>query len=536
MKLRPYQENSVNQARTSIAKNRAVIIQGATGTGKTPIMAAICEMATQKNKRVWIIVPRTELLGQASSHLRKWNVSHGIIDPSHNESRAYKIHVVSKDTLIRRYDRVKNAPDLILWDECHIAIDQQITAYNNFPDTKFIGMTATPERGDGRGLSIEAGGIYDDLILGESIPWMIERGYLSQGKYYAPPIDGLEELHKKGTDYDAKELDSLLKRKKVYGKAIEHYRDLADGKPALVFCRDVKSAYETAEKFSQAGYLFECIEGKMSKGKRKILIDALSQGKIHGLTNCEIATYGLDIPRVEVGICLRPTFSRALYYQMYGRTIRPYQGKEYAIFIDHVDNWKEHTSPSFPNILPFDLENVDWNFHGREKRKRASNEIQRQLAYCPECLGWTTGLLKCHLCGAELKRRDKKKIELIDTKLEEVQRTKLKDLPPEEKREVQDNINEIVQKFEMENAIGKMNPGAVGEMIELCDKLGNNIMWVYRQFTKGNIMVNVSLLQEIARQKKFKHGWVWFQKKRLLEQMENENKMMENYHQAGLFR
>jgi superfamily II DNA or RNA helicase len=500
------------------------MIQGATGTGKTPIEAQICEMASAKKNRTWIIVPRTELLSQASNHLKKWNVSHGIIDPTHNESRAYNVHVVSKDTLIRRYGKIKNHPDLILWDEAHLALDQQITAYENFPNTKFVGLTATPERGDGRGLSIEAGGIYDDLILGESIPWFIERGYLSNYKYFAPPLEGLENLHKQGTDYKADEFDKFLESKKIYGQAIEHYGDLAQGKPALGFCRDVKSAYETAERFSKY-WKFHCIEGKMRKGQRRAMIEALTKGEIDGLFNCELATYGLDIPRIEVIIQLRYTASRSLQYQIWGRGLRPYPGKEHCIIIDHVNNWEEFTNPSYPEKLPLDLEHLDWNFHGREKRKWSKKEREQSLTYCVKCLGWTTGLLKCHLCGAELKKRVQKKIETIDAQLEEVQRTKMKDLPWEEKREAQDKINNIIEQFEIDNKLGRMNPGAVGDMISLCDQLGNNIMWVYRQFTKGAVMVNVGLLQEIARQKGFKNGWAWYQKKRLVDEIE-KNRMV----------
>jgi superfamily II DNA or RNA helicase len=533
MKLREYQKNSVIQARQSLYKNRAIIIQGATGTGKTPIMAAICEMATVKKRRVWIIVPRTELLSQAKSHLKKYNVPHGIIDPTHNESLAYKIHVVSKDTLIRRYDRIKNPPDLILWDESHIALDQQITAYNNFPNTKFIGLTATPERGDGRGLSSQAGGIYDDLILGESIPWMMQHEYLTPCKYYAPEIEGVDDLHKKGTDVDATELEKLFERKKIYGKVIQHYRELGKEKPALVFCRDVKSAYKTADEFTQAGYKFFCIEGRMAKGKRKALIHALENGEIDGLTNCDIATYGLDIPRIEVGILLRPTFSRALYFQMIGRTLRPWQNeyykKDHSVIIDHVNNWQEHTNPSYPTVLPLNLEHLDWNFHGVEKRKRADKNNERSLTVCSSCWQHTTGLYKCHLCGAELKKRKIQKVEIVDVKLKEIEQVKLADLPPEEKRETNDKINELIESFEADYKLGKINPGPVGDMIKLSEKLGNNIIWVYHQFTKNNVMVNSSLLHEIARQKKFKRGWVFYQKKRLSENIENDRKKMEDY-------
>jgi len=335
MKLRPYQTNTVNETRESLKQNRALVIQAPTGSGKTPIVADICNKINANKKRAWIVVPRKELLKQGSEQLRAVNVPHGIIAPGQNESRAYLVHVVSKDTLIRRYNKIKNWPDVLFFDECHLYLDRQIEIVSHLPESsKIIGLSATPERLDGRGLSE----LYNDWIPGPSIPWLTERDYLTPLRYFSPPIEGLENIKRRGTEYDINDLNELLKRRKVYGEAIKHYKKNADGKPALVFCRDVKSAYETADRFCDAGYKFFCIEGKMSGKKRKQLIEALSRGEIHGLTNCEIATYGLDVPRVEIGIGLRPTLSRALYFQMIGRILRPFPGKTHGIFFDHVNN------------------------------------------------------------------------------------------------------------------------------------------------------------------------------------------------------
>ena len=509
MILRPYQQKLVDDARDGLKKYRSVCLQLATGAGKTPIMAAICERILQNKKTAWVIVPRTELLHQSSQHLTKWNVIHNRIDPKNHESRAYNIHVVSKDTLIRRYNKIKVHPDLMFIDECHVALDRQLEIANKFPKTRIIGMTATPERLDGRGLSE----LYDILIEGPSIPYLTEYDFLSKLRYFSPPIEGLETLHRRGTEYVAHELDELLKRKKIYGECIKHYREYASGKSALVFCRDVKSAYETADRFCDAGYKFFCIEGKMPHKKRRQLINALKCGDIHGLTNCEIATYGLDVPRVEVGIGLRPTLSRTLYFQTIGRCLRPYSGKENALFFDHVNNLFEHAEPEYPGIPPHYVPQINWNFDGTEKRKRVEKlENELSLRLCPECFLYFEGTT-CSNCGAAARKREAKPIEIIDGELKELQSVKLRDRPPEEKRELIDRINNAVSKYKNS---GTIHPGAVGDLLNTADELGNSAMWVYWKLTQeSRKSINVSLLHEIARQKNYKAGWAWYQKNKI---------------------
>lgn len=555
--LREYQNTAVTAARESLKTNRAVVIQMPTGAGKTAVVAEICSLIQKRNKRAWFVVPRTELLQQGSNHLSAWKVPHGIIAPGKNESRAYNIHVVSKDTLIRRYDKIKNHPDVIFIDECHIALDRQIEIARNFPNAKIIGLTATPERLDGRGLSE----LYNELILGPSIPWLMEHNFLSSLRYFAPKIEGLENLHKKGTDVDADELDELLTKRHIYGDAIKYYKKHADRKPALVFCRNVKSAYEIAERFSVGGYKFFCIEGKMAGGERRRLLNALKDGKIDGLTNCEIATYGLDIPRIEVGICLRPTASRSLYFQMVGRILRSYieyamkqnehglwvpdmnnilYQKPYAVFLDHVNNVYEHIEPAYPEVPPFFVPQINWNFHGTDNRKKIlcfvckiaktckkNNtgkatkcgdyipEADISLKMCPECfMYFSSGV--CKNCGCEAEKRRQKELEEVEAELKEMTPVKLAERPMEERREFVDAINNAAREFNEALRDGNILPGPVGAMLAIAEKLDRNPLWVYHKLTEETrLSVNVSLLHEIGRQKNYKPGWARFQQRNL---------------------
>jgi superfamily II DNA or RNA helicase len=514
--LRDYQEDLYLKARQALSTNKSICIQSPTGSGKTPLFSAMCNSVVTKKKRAWIIVPRTELLKQASTHLLKWNVNHGVIAPGLNESNAYKIHVVSKDTLIRRYNKIKNWPDLMIFDESHLYIDRQHEIISHLPEySKVIGFTATPERMDGRGLSE----VYNQLIEGPSIPWLTERGFLTELRYFSPPIEGLQNLHVRGTDYDQEELEELLKRKKIYGELIGHYSKHGRGKAALIFCRSVKSAYQTAERFREKGFNFHCIEGKLTPKKRKDLIDALTNGIIDGLTNCDICTYGLDVPRVEYGASIRPTLSRALYMQIIGRILRPFENKETgykkeeALFFDHVNLVLEHQDESYPGVPLHYVPDITWNFHGNEKRKRKKDDKNIKLCplmdflYCdkPSCRGCP------HNPDNQIPDQRKPMI-VVPTELEEIKKPiPLNERPIEERRELQDRINAAAMDYK-----NNMNPGAIGELIKIQEELGYSPLWIYWKLTPDDqYTINYPVLHEIARQKGYKPGWVHFIKKKI---------------------
>jgi superfamily II DNA or RNA helicase len=125
--LRDYQSQAVDAVRTKLYREnlRSVVLQSATGTGKTVIVAAIARAVQDRGKRVWFIVPRKELVEQSKAHFARWGISFGVIDAQHKESRAYKAHIISLQTLMRRLDRIKEWPDLVFFDECHLNYDAQ---------------------------------------------------------------------------------------------------------------------------------------------------------------------------------------------------------------------------------------------------------------------------------------------------------------------------------------------------------------------------------------------------------------------------
>ncbi len=567
----PYSEDAIHFT-TINRRVRSVLVQLPTGGGKTPLSAAMISSAYKKGRTVWFMFPRNELGGQASRHLTKWGVPHSMIAAGREESRAYKVHAVSKDTILRRLNRIKNWPDFLIIDECHLALDAQLLimatadaarAALGLPPMVVIGQTATPERLDGRGLWSGVGGPYDTAVFGPSIPWLTERAFLSPLRYFAPPIEGLDKLPRRGTDVNEADLEALLEKKKIYGDVIGYYekygtvkhssisnpgqpviklnKNYSKGRPALIFCRSVKSAYETAKRFQDAGFNFHCIEGKMSEKELNTLIEAHRDGKIDGLTNCELATYGLDIPRIEYGASIRPSESRALVFQSVGRILRPFDDevtgyhKEEAFFFDHANLIQSHQDPRYPGVPLFKIDDLEWNFKGQTKRKRLkpSEVVLRQ---CPHLDYQWCDKASCAGCrflrpGESDPRRGA--LAVVDTKLEERKGpTKLNDLPPEEKREVQDRIGKATD--EAFDEAGAVQPGPIGELLAVAKELGRAPMWVYHWLLEQEnkkrkeegkaerLTINAPLLYEIARQAGYKTGWAYFKMQDLKKGIKEE--------------
>jgi len=496
-RLRPYQETVFQKTREAFRANRSVCVQMPTGSGKTILFSMMTKAAVAKKNKVWIIVSRNELLKQSSAQLKKLGVKHGRIAVGHSESKAFGVHVVSKDTLIRRYEKIKTPPDFIIFDEVHLYIERQKEIVQRFPKAKILGVTATPERLDGRGLSE----VYQTLIQGPSIAELIAGDYLTGVRYFCPPIEGIDSLHRRGTEYDPNELQELLEKRQIFGKAIEHYRKHAAGLPCLVYCRSVKAASITAQRFSDAGFRFENIDGRMSYKRRALLIDALREGKIQGLTSCDLITYGLDVPRVSCIIMLRPTLSRALFSQMVGRGLRPWPGKTACVVLDHVNNLREHGHP---------LTAHDWKFRGREKRGKPKGEAIDSLKLCPECFLYFTGSI-CDNCGTKRQKGARKDLAEVDGRLVEITGpVKIGARPPEEQRHYADRINSAVDR------------GAVADLLDIAKEIGRRELWVYHRLNIDSNgeplkMVNQTLLYEIARIKGYKPGWAWYASKKLKE-------------------
>jgi superfamily II DNA or RNA helicase len=528
--LRDYQRDLVDAAREKLYREnkRSVVIQLPTGGGKTPIVAEIFSSVFSRKKCAWFVVPRNELIRQASEHLQRWHVPHGIIGNSRKESRVFIVHVVSKDTILRRLDKIKRIPDLVIFDEAHIAFDgvkkimASLVCLNE--NIKFIGVTATPEREDGRGLSE----LYEDIVYGPGIPYLTQCNFLSPLKYYAPPVEGIELLKFKGSELDENELDKIMTERAVYGKAVDYYSRYGkkpDGawRRALGFCLGTKAAEKQAAEFRKAGFRAEAISGYLPKARQRALIDALNSGTVQILVNADLLTYGFDSPKVEYGFSLRRTKSRALYFQIVGRLLRVAPGKTEALFFDHADAIRLHQDPRYPGVPLFSVPDLSWDFEGQMKKRKRKAAPPAEVRRCPyQAFEICTQSIRCPQC--ERYKPQEKDGPVVVESIPLQERRALQNahiITAAEKREAQDDV---IRYAEMARTAADDDSydRAVAALVNIAEQLGRSVMWAYHYVNKNKYVVNVRLINSIGKAKGYKEGWAFYRIQELRDGMKEK--------------
>ena len=389
--LRPYQEADIERLRQCYAAGaRSVLYQAPTGSGKTVLFATVVAGAAERGHRIAILGHRQEITEQISAALDALGVVHGVIAAGQAETADAAVRVCSVATLARRLDRLTDT-DLIVVDEGHHAAARtwrRIIAAA--PRAKLLGVTATPERLDGKGL----GEIFEELIIGPSVEELIDGGYLTPSTCYAPErtVD-LSRVRTRAGDYALDQLADAMSSGIVIGSAVDEYERLCPGVPAITFCVDIAHSQRVAACFTARGYRAAHVDGDTDKGERRRLIAALGSGELQILCNCGLISEGLDVPDVLAVILLRPTKSLALYLQQVGRALRPVPGKARALVLDHAGNALRFGPPDAPR---------EWSLDGRARGDDAASlELQRR---CPEC-GAIIALAAWHCpeCGAVLR-------------------------------------------------------------------------------------------------------------------------------------
>jgi superfamily II DNA or RNA helicase len=389
IKLRPYQEQAVSEVRDSMKMGfRRTLLVLPTGAGKTVCFSYIAAGVAQKGKRVLIIAHRRELLKQISKALRLAGVRHAVLDSKYHGIPTANVVVASVFTLANRLKRFP-APDLIIGDEAHHFTPSSTwgKVVAAFPEARVLGVTATPERMDGKGLGL----MFDNMVVGPSVRELTDMGFLSPAEVYAPPAPDLKGVHTRAGDYVKQELEALMGKAKVMGDAVQHYLKLASGRKAVAFCVSVKHAKELADAFKAAGVPAASIDGGMETEQRDGILDSFEKGGIDVLTSCDLISEGFDLPAVEVAILLRPTKSVGLYLQQVGRAVRIAPGKQGTIILDHANNTRVHG---------FIDDDREWELTAEQARKKKSqSESAEPVRTCPECFAAHRPTPVCPKCG-----------------------------------------------------------------------------------------------------------------------------------------
>jgi superfamily II DNA or RNA helicase len=410
MNLRPYQQDMVDQIRLSYQSgHKSVLAVLSTGGGKTRIFSHIAQAAARKGNRVCILVHRQELLDQASRSLSGMGVQHGIIAAKRGMDLSHAVQVASVGTLSRRLHLLpRDFFQLLVVDEAHHTTAKSWDAcIQHFHAAKLLGVTATPIRGDGRGL----GEHYQSMVEGPSAAWLTDNGFLAPAKVLAPPGFSSAGLRKRMGDFDMSQAGELLQQGQAMGDCLTHYRQHLAGQTAIAFCCSVAHAEAVAQLFQDAGIAAASIDGNTDSAKRRQLLIDLGTGKLSILTSCQLIGEGVDVPSVGGCILLRPTASVGLHLQMIGRCLRPQPGKR-AVILDHVGNSLR---------LGHHLEEREWSLDGATKRDR---EASPSVKVCPQCFSACATLAAvCGECGHEF-RAEVRELKVVEGELKELAVTK----------------------------------------------------------------------------------------------------------------
>lgn len=417
-------------------------------------MAEIARRTTTNGNRVMFLIHRKEVLQQAVKTFNKQGVNRNLLTAG------------MVQTLTRRVDKLP-IPDVILVDEAHHALAKSYQRIlNRFPKAIVLLFTATPHR-TGR---VQLDQIADDIIVGQSIHELTDKGFLAPFRYFQPPGDFDSKLLKRGStgDFTNDSMQQAMSTK-IFGHIVKQYKRIAPGMQAVVYTYSIDSAHKIAAEFNEAGITARSVNGKTPQDMRDHIVRMFRDQRIKILVNVNLFTEGVDLPNVDCVIMARPTASLALYLQFSMRCLNPRPGKT-AIIIDHANNFKTFGYPD---------DDRDWKRaikSGKQKSKTLLTDPGLSIVTCDYCFAVVKASEvkdgKCPICGKPIKVHEAKPVSDIDL--------------IEASKERQNTIREIVKNDLLKSVANK----SVSELHSLRE------------------------LQAYAKLHSYKPGWAWFQAKR----------------------
>lgn len=427
--LRPYQQDGIDAIREAWRTTTNVAYVLPTGGGKTTMFSRI--LHDHRGAAV-AIAHRQELVSQISLALATFGVRHRIIGPrnviklildQHRQelgSTFYDpnaaIAVAGVDTLIRRGKSLAQwMQQVTLWvqDECHHCLPSNKwgKAITMFPNARGLGVTATPERADGKGL----GGIFGDLITGPTMRELIDYGYLADYRIFAPPSDlDLESVRVGGDgDYMRSDLRGAVRKSHIVGDVVGHYCHIAHGLLGITFASDVETAGEIADQYNAANVPAAMVSAKTPDVERHRLLRDFRARRILQLVNVDLFGEGFDVPAIECVSFARPTQSFAVYAQQFGRALRPLPGKSHGLIIDHVGNVQRHRLPDAARC---------WSLASKERSARRERDPDAvPVTTCTACFrAFEAITAACPFCGHKPDPRGRSRPEQVEGDLHEL--------------------------------------------------------------------------------------------------------------------
>ena len=363
---RAYQFAGLDGARQAVKAGERPVIVAPTGSGKTTIAALVTASAVGRGSPVLWIAHRRELLFQARDRLEAFGLRCGLILAGKVPDPEAPVQIASIDTLRRR---TLPPARVVILDECHrgrASTVKKVLEHYQASGAAILGLTATPQRGDGKGLKP----VFTALVETVTGDELRVSGVLVPIRAFGlddPDMAGVRT----GADGDYDEGESAGVMAKLTGRVVEQWRKRAAGRRTLVFACTVDHSRALRDEFLAAGVAADHVDGETPKDERADKFRRLAAGEIHVLANVGICQEGIDLPALEAIVMARPTKSLTLFLQSVGRGVRCAPGKINCVLLDHAGNCQRLGHPEDPR---------EWSLDG-EGRKA----VKRKAAICPKC-------------------------------------------------------------------------------------------------------------------------------------------------------
>lgn len=286
-----------------------ILYQMPTGTGKTRLFTSIirdislASLKENRRKGILIIAHRTELIEQIDESLNKYRIPHGIIAGSFKDRRnlLLPVQVASIQTITHPTNRKLAEAfhaDFVIIDEAHHALAQSYTKlWSYYPQSKKLGVTATPWRMDGRGFR----GIFDTFIPSMQIKEFLKKRWLAPYRYYSVPFDSqirnkIESISEYNLDGDYKTsiLEQVVDTSRIRAQLLESYLNFVKGKKGIIYSISRKHSKHICNQFLEVGIRIADIDSETPSHLRKKLVQDFKDGKLDIIVNVDIFSEGFD--------------------------------------------------------------------------------------------------------------------------------------------------------------------------------------------------------------------------------------------------
>lgn len=404
MILRPRQALLVQRTLAALGEHGNTLAVAPTGSGKTIMLSAVAgSLLAEPDAKACILAHRTELTGQNRSKFERVNpgLKTSVFDANEKSwdgnATFAMVQTLSRKTNLDQLPTL----DLLVIDEAHHAaspsyreVIDQVLVKN--PNAAICGLTATPNRGDGKGLREVFSNVADQITLGE----MIASGHLVPPRTYVIDVgtqEALRKVRRTAIDFDMNEVANILNKTLVTESVINNWKAKARDRKTIVFCSTVEHATDVCSAFNRAGIESVLIHGELSDGERKERLAAYENGSTQVVVNVAVLTEGYDYTPTSCVVLLRPSSYKSTFIQMVGRGLRTVDPQE------------------FPGLVKTDCIVLDFGtaslMHGALEQEvnldGHDNLGEAPTKECPEC-GATVpmAVMECPLCGHVWEKQD----------------------------------------------------------------------------------------------------------------------------------